>query len=151
MRVTTAFKHLMRLPGVTVANVEFGTGVVVATVRPRSGRLRCPECDFSTHARYDTRPVHSVWRHLDLGIWRLEIHVELCRLNCPEHGVRTEAVAFARGGSRFTRDLEDLVGWLATTMDKTALCRLMRIDWDTVGRIIERVMADPKEIGRAHV
>ncbi len=26
-------------------------------------------------------------------------------------------------------------------MDKTALCRLVRIDWDTIGRIIERVMA----------
>jgi len=22
------------------------------------------------------------------------LHAELCRLNCPEHGVRTEAVAF---------------------------------------------------------
>src|SRR5664280_549073 len=47
---------------------------------------------------------------------------------------------FARAGSRFTRDFEDLVGWLATTMDKTALCRLVRIGWDTTGRIIERVM-----------
>jgi transposase len=55
--------------------------------------------------------------------------------------VRTQTVPFARAGSRFTRDFEDLVGWLATTMDKTALCRLVRIDWDTVGRIIERVMA----------
>jgi hypothetical protein len=30
MRVTAAFKHLMRLPGVTVADAEFGSGVVVA-------------------------------------------------------------------------------------------------------------------------
>lgn len=35
---------------------------------------------------------------------------------------------------------KNLVGWLATTMDKTAICRLVRIDWDSVGRIIERVM-----------
>jgi transposase len=142
MRATTAFKHLMRLPGVTVADVEFGTSTVVATVRPRSCRMHCPDCEFTTWSRYDTRPVSSVWRHLDLGIWRLEVHAELRRLSCPTHGVRTEAVAFARSGSRFTRDVEDLVGWLATTVDKTALCRLVRIDWDTVGRIIERVMAD---------
>lgn len=41
------------------------------------------------------------------------------------------------------------MGWLATTMDKTAICRLIRIDWDTVGRIIERVMAtglDPNRL-----
>src|SRR5664279_2114759 len=31
---------------------------------------------------------------------------------------------------------------LATTMDKTALARLVRVDWDTTGRIIERVVAD---------
>ena len=44
---------------------------------------------------------------------------------------------------------EDLVGWLATTMDKTALRRLVRIDWDTTGRIIERVIEtglDPKRL-----
>ena len=84
----------------------------------------------------------SSWRHLDLGSWRLEVHAVLRRLVCPTHGMRTEGVPFARARSRFTRDFEDLVGWLATTMDKTALCRLVRIDWDTTGRIIERVMAD---------
>jgi len=54
--------------------------------------------------------------------------------------VRTEGVPFARAGARFTADFEDLVAWLATTMDKTAVCRLVRIDWDTVGRVITRVM-----------
>ena len=95
--------------------------------------------------------VASSWRHLDLGHWRLEVRAELRRLTCPSHGVRTEGVPFARAGSRFTRDFEDLVGWLATTMDKTALCRLVRVDWDSVGRIIGRVMAtelDPRRLER---
>ncbi len=61
---------------------------------------------------------------------------------------RTEGVPFARAGSRFTRDFEDLVGRPATTMDKTALRRLVRVDWDTVGRIIERVMIDGLDPGR---
>lgn len=56
--------------------------------------------------------------------------------------MHVEAVPFARTGSRFSRDLEDLVGFLATTMDKSALCRLVRIDWDSVGRIATRVMDD---------
>ncbi|MBV9336252.1 MAG: transposase family protein, partial [Solirubrobacterales bacterium] len=42
----------------------------------------------------------------------------------------------------FTRDFEQFVAWLATTMDKSAICRPVRIDWDTVGRIIARVCAD---------
>jgi transposase len=70
------------------------------------------------------------------------VRAELRRIECPTHGVRVEGVPFARPGARFTRDFEDLVGWLATTMDKTALARLVRVDWDTTGRIIERVVAD---------
>ena len=154
MRVTTAFKHLLALPGVTVRQVDFGSRQVTVTVALRSGRLRCPACAYTTTARYDTRPVASSWRHLDLGIWRLEVRAGLLRLQCPTHGVRTEAVPFARAGSDFTRDFEDLVGWLATAMDKTAIVRLVRIDWDSVGRIIARVMddkLDPKRLDNLFV
>jgi transposase len=141
VRVNAAFKRLLDLDGVTVSDVDFSASEVVVTVRLRSRKLHCPECDYTTSARYDTRSVFSRWRHLDLGRWRLEVRAQLRRIDCPLHGARSEAVPFARSGSRFTRDFEDLVGWLATTMDKTALCRLVRIDWDSVGRIIERVMA----------
>lgn len=140
MRVTTAFKRLLRLPGVNVRSVVFEARTVVVTVALRRRRLVCPCCAYSTRARYDTRPVASGWRHLDLGAWRLEVRAGLRRLACPTHGVRTEGVPFARSGSEFSADFEDLVGFLATTMDKTAVCRLVRIDWDTVGRIVSRVM-----------
>ena len=149
MRVNAAFKRLLDLDGVTVSDVEFSASKVVVTVKLRSRKLRCPECTYTTSARYDTRSVLSSWRHLDLGRWRLEVRAQLRRIDCPLHEARTEGVPFARPGSRFTRDFEDLVGWLATTMDKTALGRLVRIDWDTVGRIIERVMAtglDPERL-----
>ncbi len=141
MRTTTVFKRLMDLPGVTVSKVNSQPVKVVVTVKLRNLKLSCPACEFTTRARYDTRPVSSSWRHLDLGRWRLEVRADLRRIECPTHGIRTEGMPFARAGSHFTRDFEDLVGWLATTMDKTALCRLARIDWDTTGRIIERVMA----------
>jgi len=154
VRVTTAFKRLMDLPGVTVADVDFQPARVVVTVKLSRRKLHCTECGFTTKARYDTRPISSSWRHLDLGRWRLEVRANLRRIDCPVHGARTEGVPFARSGSRFTRDFEDLVGWLATTMDKTALCRLVRIDWDTTGRIIERVMAtglDPRRLDNLFV
>lgn len=61
---------------------------------------------YSTGARRDTRPVDSVWRHLDLGTWRLEIHARRRRLCCPEHGVRAEEVPFACHRSQFTHDFE---------------------------------------------
>ncbi len=140
MRVTAAFCRLLALPGTWVRKVEFTEESVLVTVALRRRSLVCPECDFETRARYDRRPVASSWRHLDFGIWRLEVRAQLRRLECPDHGVRTEGVPFARAGSRHTRDLEDLVGFLATQMDKTAICRLVRVDWDTVGRMITRVM-----------
>ena len=154
MRATTVFKRLMDLPGVTVSDVDVQPTKVVVTVKLRNKKLSCPHCEFTAKARYDTRPVSSSWRHLDFGRWRLEVRADLRRIDCPTHGARTEGVPFARGGSRFTRDFEDLVGWLATTMDKTALCRLVRIDWDTTGRIIERVMAtglDPTRLDNLFV
>jgi len=86
VRVTTVFSRLLCLDGVWVRKVRFEQCVVVVRVALRRRRLRCPLCEFSTRARKDTRPVDSVWRHLDLGIWRLEIHCRRRRLWCPEHG-----------------------------------------------------------------
>ena len=148
MRVTTAFNRLLDLDGVNVTRVEFEPAAVVVTVALRRRRLHCPECGWSAGARYDKRPVDSVWRHLDLGVWRLEVRARLRRVWCPAHGARTEGVPFARPGSDFTADFEALVAWLATRMDKTAITRLVRVTWRTVGRIVERVVADELDPGR---
>ena len=139
MRVCTAFSRLLCLPGVWVRSVKFEPGRVVVTVVLRARRLRCPKCSYLTWNRESRQHHDSTWRHLDLGVWRLEVHARLRRLRCPEHGVHVEGVPFARDGARFTRDFENLVAWLATKTDKTATCRLTRIDWATIGRVIERV------------
>ncbi|HSH59810.1 MAG TPA: helix-turn-helix domain-containing protein [Acidimicrobiales bacterium] len=134
MRVTTAFKRLLRLDDVNVTAVQFLPTMVVVTVALRRRRLLCPHCEHKTRWRYDTRAVPSRWRHLDLGTWRLELEANLRRLRCPTHGVVIEAVPFARPGAHLTRDLDDLLAWLATRMDKTATARLCRVSWRTVGR-----------------
>jgi transposase len=149
VRVTTAFSRLLRLGnGVLVKKVQFRPDRVVVEVALRRRRLVCPECGYSTRARKDTRPENSVWRHLDLGVWRLEVHCHRRRLWCPVHGARTEGVPFARPRSEFTRDFESLVAWLATRTDKTTIKRMLRIDWGTVGRIIKRVCDDELDPGR---
>jgi transposase len=142
VRVTTAFSRLLRLTGVWVRKVRFEPDRVIVEVALKRRRLVCPECGYSTRARKDTRPEASVWRHLDLGVWRLEVHCRRRRLWCPEHGARTEGVPFARPGAEFTRDFECLVAWLMTRTDKSTVKRLLRIDWDTVGRIVKRVCDD---------
>jgi transposase len=113
VRVTAAFSRLLRLKGVWIRKVTFEPDRVLVEVALKRRRLVCPECGYSTRARKDTRPENSLWRHLDLGIWRLKVHCRRRRLWCPEHGARTEGVPFARPGAEFTRDFECLVtpGW----------------------------------------
>ncbi len=90
----------------------------------------------------------SVWRGLDLGAWRVLIRAGLRRLDCPIHGVVTEAVPFARHRSGFTRDLEDVAAFLATKTDKSTIGRFLRLDWDTIGRVCQRVAADELDCDR---
>lgn len=148
MRATTAFKRLLRLDGVRVTAVEFLPALIVVTVALRRTRLVCPHCRYATSGRRDTRPVPSRWRHLDLGVWRVEVHASLRRLRCPAHGVVVEGVPFARPGAHLTRDLDDLLAWLATRMDKTSISRLCRVSWRSVGRAVARVVAAELDPGR---
>ncbi len=148
MRVTTVFKRLLRLDGVNVTSVVFGINVITVTVVLRRQRLVCSHCSFSTAARYDTRPRPSQWRHLDMGVWRVKVVARLRRLVCPTHGVVVEAVPFARPAAHLTRDFDDLLAWLATRTDKTAIARLCRVSWRTVGRACQRVVATELDPGR---
>jgi transposase len=148
VRVTAAFNRLLALPGTTVREVSFEPAQITVTVALCRRRLACADCSHSSRARYDTRTVDSSWRHLDLGRLRLVVRAKLRRIDCPTHGVRTEGVPFARVESGFTRDFEDLVAWLATRMDKTAVRRLVRVAWQTVGAICARVVADRLDPGR---
>jgi len=140
VRVTTAFNRLLRLPGAAVTDVSFGSEGVIVTVRLRRRRRVCSVCGQLGGAIHGRRVKR--WRHLDLGANRCVIECELRRLWCPDCGARFEAVPWARGGSRYTRDFEDLVAWLAQQMAKTPIAGLLRIAWDSVGRIVERVVAD---------
>ncbi len=139
MRLTTVFNKLLNLQGVLVDDVTFDHDTISVAVRPRRLKHVCPHCGYATRSRYDAAQSRQ-WRHLALAQWRVQLTYGICRLQCPEHGVVTEAVPWAAPGSWFTRDFEDLVAWLARTMDKTAVTRVLHISWETVGNIIERVV-----------
>jgi transposase len=141
MRVTTAFKRLLRLPGASVADVWFSSEGVVVTVRLKRRRRVCGECGQTGRLEIHDRRVKR-WRHLDVGASRCFIEAELRRLRCPDCGVRLEAVPWARPGARHTRDLEDVVAWLAQQMAFAPIARLLRVAWHTIGPIVARVVAD---------
>jgi transposase len=139
VRVTTAFNRLWRLPGALVIDVSFVSEGVIVTVGLRRRRRVCSRCGqtgpgLQIHDRRLKR-----WRHLDLGRTRCVVECELRRLRCRDCGVHLEAVPWARPGASPTRDFEDVVAWLAQQMAKTQVAGLLRIAWDTVGQIVQRV------------
>lgn len=137
MRVSTAFNRLLHIPDTTVTAVSFLDDGVEVTVRPRTRLLHCP-CGLLTSAFYDRR--RRRWRHLDLGTQRLWLVYEIHRIDCPDCGVVTEQVPWARPGARHTYDFDDTLLWLAKRTDRTTVASLLRCSWRTVTDIINRTV-----------
>src|SRR5207247_202122 len=78
---------------------------------------------------------------LDLGTIRAYLEADTPRVSCPEHGVITAAVPWARHGAAHTRFFDAQAAWLAAACSKTTITALMRISWRTAGTIIARVAA----------
>ena len=116
--------------------------VVVAHVRPKSRwTRRCGRCGRRS-PRFDHGDGRRRWRGLDLGTVKVFLEADAPRVACTRHGVTVVAVPWARHGARHTAAFEDTVGWLATQCSKTAVTKLLRIGWRTVGNMITRVVAD---------
>ncbi|MGH9007660.1 MAG: transposase [Acidimicrobiales bacterium] len=140
MRVTTAFNKMVAIAGASVASVSFTPEGIVVGLRRRRAKHRCP-CGWKTWSIYD-RSVRR-WRHLDLGAARCYLEAEICRVACRRcKRVRTEEVPWARPGAWHTRDLQDVVAWLAQRVDKTTITTLLRVSWEAVAKIVIDVVAE---------
>jgi transposase len=143
VRGVRVWGRLLGVPRTVVEDVEFGSeGEFVIAVRPVwRERDRCGICRRRSPG-FDLGEGRRRWRTLDLGTTRAYVESESPRVRCRRHGVVVCAVPWARHGSRFTREFEDQVAWLAVNCSKTAVSQLMRIAWRTVGGICERVAAE---------
>ena len=136
----TVFRKLFDVISMFVIAVGFEEEGLVADVKPRWRRARCPKCGESCSI-HDTRPLRT-WRDLAFGKQVFWLRYAPRRVNCVRCGVHVEQVPWAADGSRFTRRLEELVAYLAQQMSKTAVCKLVGIDWRTVGTIVERIIGE---------
>jgi transposase len=128
-----------------VRAVSFEEKGIVIDVQPRWRKPRCSRCGRVRPA-YDRSP-QRLWRHLALGAAVFWLRYAPRRVDCQTCGIHVEAVPWAAPLSRFTSQVEELVAFLAQQMDKSAVCKLVGINWRTVGAIIERVVSarlDPK-------
>jgi transposase len=146
VRVTTAFNRMLALQGAWVRDVAFDAEGVIVTVALKAKEPRCSGCGMPGLNIKEHRA--KTWRHLDVGGSKWFIECVLRRVYCPGCGDVYELVPWARAGSPYTRDFEDLTAFVAQQMNQTAVSRLMRIAWRTVGKILERVVADKLDHGR---
>ena len=71
----------------------------------------------------------------------LHLRYDTRRVDCPDCGVKVEQLPWAETSSWFTRPFEDHVGYVAQRCDRTTVGAMMRVAWETVGAIVQRVVA----------
>jgi transposase len=147
MRTSRLWATMLGCENTVIEDVDWhedDTGQLAVTVHVRPCKRlagRCPACG-KKRPGYDQGQGRRRWRALDLGTVRAELEAAAPRVACPQHGVVTAAVPWARHGAAHTRFFDDQVAWLAVACSKTAITSLMRISWRTVGHIIARVSAE---------
>jgi transposase len=146
LRIGSVLQKLLGIDHLVVLGVDFedqiDTQVWVVRVRAfKQRQSRCPKCDKRC-AGYDQPAQVRRWRHLDLGAFKYYLEAAVRRIECPEHGVLTESVPWARPAAKMTRAFDDTVAWLAAHSPASAVCEFMRVSWRTVQRVVSRVIAD---------
>ena len=102
----------------------------------------CPFCHKSCPAydKHSSRP--TTWRGLDWGGILVEVEYQTHRIICLEHGVYVAEVPWAYPGSRFTKNFDLTVAWFASYLPRSTTSYFMRVDWETVGRCVNRALHD---------
>jgi len=73
---------------------------------PPGSLFACPECGKSCGAYDSTK---RTWRHLNFFEHKTMLHARQPRITCPDHGVKTVAVPWARPGVGFTLLMEAFI------------------------------------------
>ena len=129
---------------VTTDEGETIEGAVIVSVRTYADdRLRCGICRRRS-PKFDNGEGRRRWRSPDVACRPCFLEADAPRVTCRTHGVVVVAAPWARHSSRFTRDFEDQVAWLAARSSGSAVAELMRISWRSVGAIVSRVAADAR-------
>lgn len=142
----TLCKKLLNVKNAVIENVDCysdqdGVKHVLIHARPNKWHEDdCPIC-HKRCPRYDKRnPQPRIWRAPDWGGTLVEVSYDTHRVECPVHGVLVADVPWAYPGSGFTKDFDLTVGWLAVYLPRSTVSEYMRIDWETVGRCVQRTL-----------
>jgi transposase len=151
VQLRTLIKKLLNVKDVIVEQAYFeeksgDENLVIKVRQPERKKHRCGICGKKAPG-YDRGRGARRWRAMDFGPCAVFIEAEAPRVCCKEHGVVTEKVGWARHGSMFTYDFENMVAWLTLHSQISVVAEFMRIAWNTVGPIVRRVHDDIRRAG----
>lgn len=140
MRSSSLLRRVIAISNTRVLGCAVEQGALVVSVAPTWRSPRCSECGrrcWGGSPATDERE----WRHLDLAGVMLRLRYDVRRVYCRRCGTGVERVPWQSDPrARFTEDFDMHVAYLAQRCDKTAIERLMRMTWRSVGRCIARVL-----------
>ena len=74
---------------------------------PTGSKFPCPQCGRAGCGVYDS--TERTWRHLNFFQHKTFLHARQPRIDCPDHGVKTVEVPWARPGAGFTLLMEAFI------------------------------------------
>jgi transposase len=97
----------------------------------------CPECGRACHLHHHAPERQR--RHLDAVGFVTTLRARVPRIECPEHGVKSEAIPWALPHGRFTLAFEAMVIEVVKACASVhAACGLLKLEWKRVHAIMER-------------
>lgn len=111
----------------------------------KGGQFSCPvdNCQ-ETATAYDT--TRRTWRHLNFFQYKTFIHADLPRTKCPDHGVQTVHVPWARPGSGFTLLFEGWVVELAKHLTVSRIAKMIDEHDTRLWRFIKHYVNEAREL-----
>jgi transposase len=140
MRMETFIRKGLRLKAHRVVRVEEDEGAEALTVyvdRIGERRLRCGVCGRSARRVAGTRRPERRWRDLAMREHVVELVYAPHRVWCVRCGLRVEHVPWADTWQRVTHALARAVAALARELNWTAVAAHFRLNWKTVGAVVE--------------
>ncbi len=109
---------------------------------PRGSRFQCPDCGNDAPA-YDTKAKR--WRHMNFFQHKAYLHCSVPRANCPDCGIKSVKLPWARPGSGFTLLFEAFIMALAREMPINAVARMINEQDTRIWRVIQHYIADARK------
>jgi len=143
VQLTEHYRQLLGLDAsweVSDVSLSLEENRVVIALQFGGGRVKCPDCGVECGIA-DHTPERT-WRHLDTMQFETILRARVPRSSCSQCGVKTVAVPWGEKYSRFTLMFEAFVilALKACGNVKNA-AELLKLDWDSVHRIMERAVA----------